>query len=96
MDIKDALRIACHALRDTYSIEPEVVGGRYVQDKYVAVRFTKQDVEAAEAYNLIQEHLKVDGFQFREAGVWEPDGSRFKTYREENLDGVAMYVKEPV
>lgn len=62
MDIKDALRIACHALRDNYSIEPEVVGGRYVQDKYVAVRFTKQDAEAAAAYNLIQDKLKeLDG-----------------------------------
>lgn len=32
---------------------------------------------------------------FREAGVWEPDGSKFMTYRKESLKGVAMYVKEP-
>jgi hypothetical protein len=31
--------------------------------------------------------------EYREVGVWEPDGSKFKTYREENLDGVAMFVK---
>jgi hypothetical protein len=32
--------------------------------------------------------------QFREVGVWEPDGSKFKTYRKENLNGIAMYVRE--
>ncbi|SAL59310.1 hypothetical protein AWB71_03267 [Caballeronia peredens] len=32
--------------------------------------------------------------RYREAGVWEPDGSKFKTYREENLNGKAMFVRE--
>ncbi len=32
---------------------------------------------------------------FREAGVWEPDGSKFKTYRHESLNGREMYVREP-
>lgn len=31
---------------------------------------------------------------FRNVGVWDPDGHKFKTYRTENLDGVSMYVKE--
>ena len=29
---------------------------------------------------------------YREAGVWAPDGSKFMTYRPENLNGRAMYV----
>lgn len=33
--------------------------------------------------------------EFREAGVWEPDGSKFRTYARENLNGKAMFVKEP-
>lgn len=29
---------------------------------------------------------------YREVGVWEPDGRKFKTYAKENLNGKAMYV----
>jgi hypothetical protein len=31
---------------------------------------------------------------YREVGVWEPNGSKFKTYAKENLDGKAMYVRD--
>lgn len=31
---------------------------------------------------------------YREAGVWAPDGSKFMTYRKENLNGKSMYVRE--
>jgi hypothetical protein len=37
---------------------------------------------------------KREAGSYRNAGVWGPNGTEFKTYREENLNGVAMYVKE--
>lgn len=40
------------------------------------------------------EQLRADAERYREAGVWEPDGKKFMTYRNENLNGKAMYVKE--
>lgn len=33
-------------------------------------------------------------YTYREVGVWDPDGRKFRTYREESLDGKAMYIKE--
>ena len=38
--------------------------------------------------------MEKDAQRYREAGVWEPDGSKFRTYLAENLNGKAMYVKE--
>jgi len=31
---------------------------------------------------------------YREVGVWAPDGSKFRTYRAENLNGRAMFVRD--
>lgn len=31
---------------------------------------------------------------YREVGVWETNGSKFKTYSQENLNGKAMYVRD--
>jgi hypothetical protein len=42
----------------------------------------------------LETQLKDATAQYREAGVWDPDGRKFKTYRVENLDGKAMYIKE--
>lgn len=55
MEAVEALRIARLALAMNYRIEPDIVAGRYTQSRYVPVGFTKQDVEAAEAYNRIAE-----------------------------------------
>ena len=41
------------------------------------------------------ERLAKDNAQYREVGVWEPNGLKFKTYARENLNGVAMFVREP-
>lgn len=38
--------------------------------------------------------MEKEAVRYREAGVWEPDGSKFRTYRNENLNGKAMYVRE--
>lgn len=38
--------------------------------------------------------MEKEAEQYREAGVWEPDGKKFMTYRNENLNGKAMYVRE--
>lgn len=38
--------------------------------------------------------MEKEAAAYREAGVWEPDGKKFMTYRKENLNGKAMYVRE--
>lgn len=55
MDAINALRIARLALAMGYRIEPDLVDGKYSHTVYVPVGFTKQDVEAAEAYNKLAE-----------------------------------------
>ncbi|CAE6810849.1 hypothetical protein R69746_05611 [Paraburkholderia aspalathi] len=37
---------------------------------------------------------QADVAVYREVGVWEPNGSKFKTYSQENLNGKAMYVRD--
>ena len=55
MDATEALRIARLALAMNYRIEPDIVDGKYRHDRYVAAGFTKQDAEAADAYNRLAE-----------------------------------------
>lgn len=55
MDAIEAIRIARLALAINYRIEPDIVDGVYSQERYVAAGFTKQDCEAAEAYNRLVE-----------------------------------------
>lgn len=42
-----------------------------------------------------QRRLHQESNAYREVGVWDSHGGKFKTYAPEKLDGVAMYVKVP-
>lgn len=56
------------------------------------VKRARAKFDAAPAIDAAPEKSQTG---YREAGVWEPDGSKFTTYRNENLNGKAMYLKEP-
>jgi hypothetical protein len=43
---------------------------------------------------LARQPAAIDKPSYREVGVWEPDGSKFKTYAKENLNGKAMFLLE--
>jgi hypothetical protein len=57
---------------------------------------TQTMVDAFDAGKRLAQSAEQDRIdaEYREVGVWEPDGSKFKTYRNENLNGVAMYARE--
>ncbi|MDR5797458.1 hypothetical protein QCE49_29085 [Caballeronia sp. LZ008] len=57
------------------------------------IRELQSEVESLRHQLAISERVTLA--QFREAGVWEPDGSKFRTYRRESLNGRPMYVREP-
>lgn len=65
---------------------------RDLKDKYVEELRAAREAAYREGYAA----GVVDGAKsFREVGVWAKDGRRFHTYRNECLNGEAMFVFEP-
>ena len=89
--LPDRTKLYTHPSAEIAALRERIAILEHERDEAIAAEEKIQELHDA----LFERIAGMEKEQYREAGVWEPDGKKFMTYRNENLNGKAMYVKEP-